>query len=153
MTTMQEVREAVDHAKEILEDYGMNIDVTADQLWDWFETDLPVPDIELGDVIINPLLVIHELVEIDEVLKMGLAITKDVIVRSPDEVDTAHLKAARVELTVAKAIGAIDHIREMCAAIERWCIDTTVPESRRGEYRRLLDEARASLLHLTGMGT
>ncbi len=54
MTTMNEVREAVDHAKEILEDCGMDVDATADQLWDWFETDLPVPDIEIGDVSSTP---------------------------------------------------------------------------------------------------
>lgn len=54
MTTMNEVREAVDHAKEILEDCGMDVDATADQLWDWFETDLPVPDIEVGDVSSTP---------------------------------------------------------------------------------------------------
>jgi hypothetical protein len=152
-TTIEEVRASVDHAKSILEDCGIDVDATAEQLWDWFGADLPVADTEeLGDIIVNPLLVIHELVEIDEMLKMGYAITKDVIVRNPDEVDKAHLAAARVELKVAKAIGATDHIRGLLAAIERWCVDETVPEARRGEYRRLLKEAAETLAELTGIG-
>jgi len=148
-TTIEEVREAVDRAKGILEDCGASVDVTADQLWDWFETDLPIGDTEeLGEIITNSLLVIHELVEIDEVLNMGLAITKDVIVENPEKVDTAHLKAARVELMVAKAIGETDHIRDMCAAIENWCVDKTVSEINRVEYRKLLSEAKSCLAGL-----
>jgi hypothetical protein len=148
-TTIEEVREAVDRAKDILEDCGINVDVTADQLWDWFETDLPVADNEeLGEIITNSLLVIHELVEIDEVLKMGLTITKDVIVKNPDRVDTAHLKAAKVELMVAKAIGETDHIGEMCTAIEKWCVDKTVSEANKVEYRKLLSEAKSCLAGL-----
>ncbi|MCU0852220.1 MAG: hypothetical protein MUC90_03040 [Thermoplasmata archaeon] len=74
MVSMNEVEAAVDSAKEMLSESGVDLDVTADQLWEYFETDLPVPDISLGEVILNPLLVVHELVEIDEVLKMGLRI-------------------------------------------------------------------------------
>ncbi len=40
---------------------------------------------------------VHELVEIDEVRRMGLRITKDVIVRNMVRTNDAHLKAARVE--------------------------------------------------------
>ena len=149
MVSMDVVRAAVDNARQLLRDCGIDVDVTADQLWDWFETDLPVPDIELGDVVVNPLLVVHELVEIDEVLKMGLTITKDVIIRNPEKVDDAHLKAARVELAVAEAISATEHIRELTKAIEKWCVDKALSEMRRAEYRHLLDEARESLARLT----
>ncbi|MDD1770530.1 MAG: hypothetical protein LUO79_05540 [Methanomassiliicoccales archaeon] len=145
MVAMQEVREAVDHAKEILEECGIDIDVTADQLWSWFETDLPFPDIELGEVIVDPLTVIHELVEIDEVLKMGLSITKDVIIKHPAQVDDAHWTAARVELKVAEMIGAFDHIEERIGSMEKWCVDHSLPEKRRAEYRQLLAEARSML--------
>jgi len=40
---------------------------------------------------------VHELVEIDEVRRMGLRITKDVIVRNMVRTTDAPLKAARVE--------------------------------------------------------
>ena len=87
-TTIEEVREAVDRAKDILEGCGMNVDVTADQLWDWFETNLPVADDEeLGD-------------------------------------------------------------SEMCTAIEKWCVDKTVSEVNKVEYRKLLSEAKSCLAGL-----
>ncbi len=92
---------------------------------------------------------IHELVEIDEMLKLGVEMTKEAIAKHPDKVGAAHLRAARAELMVAKAVGATDHIRERCADLETWCMDKTMPESRREEFRALLEEAKADLQHLT----
>jgi hypothetical protein len=145
---MDEVRSAVDNAKQLLTDCGVDIDVSAEQLWDWFDTELPVPDIELGDVVIDPLLVVHELVEIDEVLKMGLKLTKDVIIKNPERVDDAHIKAAEIELMVAKSIGAVDHIESRIKDMERWCVEGTLSELREKEYRQLLVQAKDYLRHL-----
>jgi hypothetical protein len=153
MVSMDEVRTAVDNAKLILSNCGVDVDVTADQLWDWFDTELPIPDIELGDVILDPLLVVHELVEIDEVLKMGLVITKDIVIRNPKKIDDAHLKATRVELMVAKSVGATEHLKDRILDIEKWCQDKTLTESRRAEYRDLLDQAKKCVSHLTRSGT
>lgn len=145
MVSMREVESAVDKAKQMLSDSGIDVDVTADQLWEWFETDLPFPDISLGEIVLNPLLVVHELVEIDEVLKMGLAITKDVIMRNPEKVDDAHLIAAKIELLVARNLGAAEHIKERIANIENWALDKTISEGRRADYHRLLAEAKDAL--------
>jgi hypothetical protein len=145
---MDEVRSAVDNAKQLLTDCGVDIDVSAEQLWDWFDTELSVPDIELGDVVIDPLLVVHELVEIDEVLKMGLKLTKDVIIKNPERVDDAHIKAAEIELMVAKSIGAVDHIESRIKDMERWCVEGTLSELREKEYRQLLVQAKDYLRHL-----
>jgi hypothetical protein len=145
---MDEVRSAVDNAKQLLTDCGVDIDVSAEQLWDWFDTELSVPDIELGDVVIDPLLVVHELVEIDEVLKMGLKLTKDVIIKNPEKLDDAHIKAAEIELMVAKSIGAVDHIESRIKDMERWCVEGTLSELREKEYRQLLVQAKDYLRHL-----
>ena len=135
----------MDNAKQMLADCGVDLNVTADQLWEWFDTELPVPDIELGDVIVDPLLVVHELVEIDEVLKMGLAITKDVIVKNPKKIDDAHLKATKIELMIARSLGAVEHIEDRIHSIESWCEDETLTALRRKEYRELLAEAEGCL--------
>lgn len=145
MVSMREVELAVDKAKQMLSDSGIDVDVTADQLWEWFETDLPFPDISLGEIVLNPLLVVHELVEIDEVLKMGLVITKDVIMRNPEKVDDAHLIAAKIELLVARNLGAAEHIKERIINIESWALDKTISEGRRADYHRLLAEAKDAL--------
>ncbi len=135
----------MENAKVLLTNCGIDLDVTSDQLWDWFDTELPFPDIDLGDVIIDPLLVVHELVEIDEVLKMGLEISKDVITKNPHKVDDAHLEAAKVELMVAKTIGAYEHVGDRVQDIEKWCEEKSLSVGRRAEYRSLLADAKTFL--------
>jgi len=138
MITKEEVQEAVDKAKELMLDCGLDVDITTDDLIEWLDTELPVPDIALRDIVVDPLLVVHELVEIDEMLKMGLTLAKDVIKKNPEKVDEAHLKAAAIEMKIAHSIGAVDHIRSRIKDIEGWCANMTLSEGRRADYRRLL---------------
>jgi len=148
MVIREEIQAAVDKAKGLLLDCGLDIDATTDDLIDWYDTDLPTPDITLGEVVINPLLVVHELVEIDEVLKMGFTLAKDVIMKNPEKVDDAHLKAAEVEMRIAHEIGAAEHIRDRIKDMERWCVDKTLSEGRKADYGRLLATTRKYLSDL-----
>src|SRR5512137_753491 len=148
METREEIQGAVEKAKQLLLECGIDTDVTTDDLIQWFETEIPIPDISLGEVILDPLLVVHELVEIDEILKMGLEITKDVIIKNPKKVDDAHLKAAIVEAKIASSIGAVEHLRERVKEMEKWCVDETLPESRRVEYRHLMMDTKCLLSDL-----
>jgi hypothetical protein len=138
MVTREEVQAAVDEAKQLMLECGIDSDVTTDDLIQWFETEVPIPDISLGEVILDPLLVVHELVEIDEILKMGLELTKDVIIKNPEKVDDAHLKAAAIEVMIANRIGAVKHLRKRIEDMEKWCVEKTLSDSRRAEYRRLM---------------
>jgi len=146
--TREEIQGAVEKAKRLMLDCGIDTDVTTDDLIQWFETEIPIPDISLGDVILDPLLVVHELVEIDEILKMGLELTKDVIIKNPRKVDDAHLKAATVEVKIANSIGSVEHLRERVKDMEKWCVEETLPESRRIEYRRLMLDTKRILSDL-----
>jgi hypothetical protein len=148
MATRAEIDAAVDKAKELLLDSGIDVDATTDDLIEWLDTELPIPDIALGDVVIDPLLVVHELVEIDELLKMGLTLAKDVIKRNPEKVDGAHLKAAAVEMNIAHSIGAAEHLRTRIKDMETWCVDKALSESRRAEYRGLLKTTEYYLFDL-----
>ena len=148
MVTKEEIQAAVDKAKVLMTDCGLDVDSTADDLIDWFDTELPFPDITLGEVVLNPLLVVHELVEIDEMLKMGFTLTKDVIMKNPEEVDDAHLKAAEIEVRVAHSIGAAEHIRDRIKDMENWCVDKALSEDRKAGYRRLLATTKDYLFEL-----
>ena len=70
MATRGEIQAAVDKAKELILDCGLDVDATTEDLIEWFDTELPITDIALDDIVIDPLLVAHELLEIDEMLKM-----------------------------------------------------------------------------------
>lgn len=148
MVSREEVHAAVDKAKELMLDCGLDVDATAEDLVEWFDTALPIPDITLGEVVLNPLLVVHELVEIDEMLKMGFALTKDVILKNPGKVDDAHLKAAEIEMRIAHSIGAIEHIKDRILDMESWCVDESLAECRRADYGRLLATTREYLSDL-----
>ena len=148
MATRDEIQAAVDKARELLLDSGIDVDATAEDLIEWLETELPIPDIALGDVLIDPLLVVHELVEMDELLKMGLTLAKDVIKNNPEKVDDAHLKAAAVEMKIAHSIGAAEHLRGRIKDMESWCVDKALSENRRANYCRLLTTAKNYLFEL-----
>jgi hypothetical protein len=55
------------------------------------------------------------------------------------------LAAARIELLVARNLGAAEHIRERIIDIEKWALDKTLSERRKAEYRTLLAEAKDAL--------
>jgi hypothetical protein len=148
MATRAEIDAVVDKAKELLLDSGIDVDATTDDLIEWLDTELTIPDIALGDVVMDPLLVAHELVEIDELLKMGLILAKDVIKKNPEKVDDAHLKATTIEMKIAHSIGAAEHLRSRIKDMESRCVDKALSESRRAEYRGHLKTAKNYLSEL-----
>jgi len=148
MATREEIHAAVDKARELMLDCGLDVDATEEDLIEWFDTELPIPDIALDDIVIDPLLVVHELVEIDEMLKMGLTLAKDIIKKNPEKVDDAHLKAAAIEMKIAHSIGAAEHLRNRIKDIESWCVDKALSESRRAEYSGLLTTTKDYLSEL-----
>lgn len=136
------MNEAVVAAKELLRENKIECNVSSEDLVKWFQADTPYPDIGLDEVLENRLLVIHELVEIDEVKKMGLEIAKDTILSNLERVDEAHLRAASTEIMIAWKLGEYDHIKGRVLDIERWCVDESVTPRQKVEYRKLLAIAK-----------
>jgi len=124
-------------AKEILENYGHVCDVSAEDLNRYFEADTLYDDISLDEVLQDLLLVIHEILEIDEIKRMGLKITKDVIIKHHEEVDEAHLKAAEVELEIAKNIGDREHLKKRLGHVKVWCEDPLLPHRLKKRCKEL----------------
>ena len=98
MATNPEIDQAVQEAKQLLDYHGYACAATAADLRQWYEADTPFDDnFGLDEVLRHPLLVTHELVEIDNVKRMGLSLTKDVIVTNLEKIDDAHLIATKAE--------------------------------------------------------
>lgn len=106
----------------------------------WLHTDTPYPNPPFEEIVRNPYFVVHELVEIREVRRMGLRITKDVILRHPLEVDRAHARAAQVEFETAAADGAIRHLERRLRDVRGWIADPTVTPAMKKRYRDLYRE-------------
>ena len=145
MADKHQIERAVEEARQLLAEHGIECRTTADELKLWFEADTLYPDITLDEVLKLKLIVVHEIVEISEVRKLGLELTKDVILKNLDAVDSAHLVAADVEMDLASKLGEANHMRDRLHDIEKWCVDESVSEGNRRKYRVLLARTKAAL--------
>ncbi len=134
-----EVDRAVAAAKQLLSEHGYECHTTAEDLILWFQADTPFDeDFGLDKVIPIPLIVVHELVEIENVKGMGIILTKNAIVENIEKVDDAHLKAAEIELRIAASMGDARHLRWRLEHIKMWSEDQSVTPSNREKYKELL---------------
>jgi hypothetical protein len=140
MTDIDEVEAAVERAKRLLAERGYECSAGVEDLILWFEADTVYDaDFGLDRVIARPLLVVHELVEIDTVKRMGLTLTKDVIVTNPEKVDDAHMVATEVELEIAASLGDHEHIGQRLDDIRMWMQDPAVTHGNRVKCREMWD--------------
>lgn len=138
MARSSEVSRVVELARQLLRDHDYNCTATAKDLRLWFEADTPYDEnFGLDEVLKNQLIVVHELVEIETVKKMGLALTKDVIVKNLEKVDDAHMIATEVELRIAASIKDVRHLRDRLENIRMWSEDDTVTPENKKKYRRM----------------
>ena len=128
--------------KQTLEEYGFEVDVTPEDLILYFQATTFYDTSPLEEVLKNPFLVIHELVELHELKKRGLKITKDIIVNNIDTVYEDHLIAAEVELYIAYKLGALSHIRNRIRDIENWLEDPLLPKKLYDRCYELLKKAK-----------
>ena len=131
---LSDITQPYNEAMDILKRHGFHPSTRKEELVTWFECDTPNPDIGLDIVMRNRYLLVHELVEIDEVKRKGLKLTKDVIIKNPAIVDAAHLRAAEVEIEIAEKERDYSHIQWRYSHIKGWSEDPNVPESLRAEY-------------------
>lgn len=145
MASRKEIEAAVRSARTALEEAGLSCDVTAGDLSRWFEADTQYPDITLDEVLRNPWLVIHEIVEIDAVKRGGLVLTKDVIIEHPEEVDRAHCEAATIEMEFAAKKRDAAHLRDRIPDVLKWSKDASVKPEMKTKYARLHRDAVRAL--------
>jgi hypothetical protein len=138
MPTHKEIEEAVSQAKRLLREHGYHCRVDAADLVRWFEADSDHDqDIDLDKVIAMPLIVVHELVEIDNVKRTGLELGKRVILDNPEAVEVAHIRATEAELEIALSTGNLEHVRTRLGHLRAWINDSSVPPGDREKYSEL----------------
>ncbi|HKZ89878.1 MAG TPA: hypothetical protein VJ300_06445 [Thermoplasmata archaeon] len=145
MPSARSVSEALRRAERLLRACGYSSHATTKDFVAWLQTDTPYPNPTPHALLENPFLVVHEIVEIEEVKRRGLRITRDVIVRNLKAVDIAHARAAEVELEVAKVHGAFDHLRERLEDVRGWSLDPVVTPAQKKRYRSLYRKTKAAL--------
>ncbi len=115
-----EIQERLEKAKETLKEHGYLCDVSAREVKKYLQADTYYETLSMDDILKDPYLVIHEVVEVNEILKRGLKITKDVIIKNYEKVMEAHLTAAEVELEISKKMGNYENIETKIKYIKGW---------------------------------
>jgi hypothetical protein len=152
MVSKEEIVAAIEKAKQMMAEAGIDSGVTSEDLVSWFESELPVPELSVGDMVVDPLLVVHELTEIEEIMKMGLELTREATGKDPEKVATARLRALANELEVAKHFRAVGHIRRRLKGLEERAYDNALASDVREQYRRLHTTASEMLKQLEAAG-
>ena len=129
----------------LLRKAGYECHVTSSELVAWLKTDTPYLNPSNESLLKNPYLVIHEAVEINEVKKMGLRITKDVIVRNMERINDAHLTASIVEFDIAAKDAALDHLRSRYGDLRSWCEDPLLTPVQKERYEAFRAETERRL--------
>jgi len=140
--------EAVGRARKLLARHGLLCPTRPEELEAWLQTDTPYPNPSPDELLRNPFLVIHELIEIAAVKRMGLHITKDVIVRNLERINDAHLEAARTEVDIAVRERALGHLESRLEDLRAWCEDPLLTPGQKAAYegfRRKVETILASM--------
>ena len=146
MTRDTGIKDAVENARALLRGIGYECGTTMDELELWFQADTPYDQgVDLDFIVKVPLLVAHELVEIEKVKAMGLRLTKDVIVKNMEKVDDAHLEATKVEMALALSMRDVRHLNERMGDLRMWLEDPSVTAENKRRYAALREDTLQAL--------
>ena len=124
----EKIQEKIDSIIGILLDnkYLMG-NISAKELIAYFEGDAPSGDVTtLQDILNSKWLLIHELVEINELKKKGLEISSKLLFTHAESVFETHLIATEWELKLANEKKDADWIKRRLKDIETWLEDPTL---------------------------
>ena len=132
---------------KILKRFGYDCNVSEKELTTYLTADTPYPDLSSKAILNDDLWLIHELIEINELKKMGIAITgKDLIMKNLEKVYEAHLKALKLELLIAQKLGRLDHIERSFKNLKNIVHnDPLVPSHLRSAFKDMLEKYRSAL--------
>lgn len=136
----KEIQEKINVVKEVLLKTNYEIGVIkAQELIDYFKGDAPSGDMTtLEDILNSEWLLIHELVEINELKKRGFEISAKLLYTHADDVFIAHLIATELELSLAREAGNFDWIKRRINDIKNWIEDPTLSHQLKEKCSNLL---------------
>ncbi len=147
---MAEVESAVARAKELMSANGQECSATASDVARYFEVYPYEADMTLDMIIKFPLLVVHELAEIEELKKSGIRLDRDSILNNPIKVEEAHYKAATLELNMAYSLRDCNHVKMRLGVIRSWLLDDRIDNGYKALYAELYARVISILDELTG---
>jgi hypothetical protein len=148
MASDTEVFASLRQARKVLRQRGHPCHTSAREFVRWHHTETPYPNPTFDEIVSNPFFVVHELVEIEEVRRMGLRMTKDVIVKNPLPIAGAHLRAAEVEFRVAYDLKDVNHLRRRVEDAKAWCEDPVLTPALKKRHEAFREKWTRTLSRL-----
>jgi hypothetical protein len=103
--------------------------ISPKEFYDYMTGETPTGDtITVFDVLRNKYLMIHEIVEISELKKLGIPINKDTVMRFHTQVYEAHFTAMEWELTYASSKKNYTWVKTRVALGKSWLEDDLMPK-------------------------
>jgi hypothetical protein len=99
------------------------------EFYDYMTGETPTGDtITITDVLGNEFLMIHEVVEISELKKLGIPIEKQTVMMSHPKLYENHCKATEYELDYALSKGKYDWLKVRMNHAKSWLEDPNMPQ-------------------------
>ncbi|MBK5112136.1 MAG: hypothetical protein KGD59_04485 [Candidatus Heimdallarchaeota archaeon] len=136
------IQKKIDTISDYLREHNYSIvEIQAKELISYFDGEAPSGDtITLEQVLQSKWLLVHEVVEICELKKLGYSISFDLLVSKPIEVFQAHLTATKWELQLAKKEGADEWIRKRLNNVRSWLEDPNLLPTFTSKCHELLQK-------------
>ncbi len=134
------IQKKIDVFHTLLLKYSYPIkEIYAQELIDYFEGEAPSGDtITLDDVLQSKWLLIHEIIELNELKKMGLKISASLLFSESEKVNQAHLIATEWKLALAFDAKDFSWIATRLVHIKSWLEDSSISKDSSDRCKAML---------------
>ncbi len=127
-----------------LREYGVECNVSIEEFIDYMSSPTYVQDsFSIRDIIDNDYLLMHELIEITILKKLGYRITPNILREAYPDTYLAHLKALEKELEIAYMNGDLEWVRKRLTDLYSYLYDPMLPNTLIDKVKSLLNRFRA----------
>jgi len=139
---LEEIEEKINETERILIQQGYEYErLEPWEFFDYMTGETPSGDtIALKDVLDNRYLLVHELVEMNELKKRGIPVGRETAMRFHPEVYEAHMEAFEFELDLAVEEGDYAWVEQRLELVESWLEDELMPNHLAPVCRRLIEK-------------
>ncbi len=121
--------------------------VSPQELMDYLSAESYEEDlIGIDRILEDDLLLLHEIVEISELKRMGFAISPRILMKAYPKTYEAHLTALEVEIKVAAHLGRCDRLQGRISDLSTYLDDEYLPAYLRGKVIELRRYAKSLLV-------
>jgi len=137
---LERIRARINEISEILKENGYEPEkISEEEFYQYLTGETPYKEkYTLEDVLKDNFLMLHEVVEISELKRMGIPVNKRTVIEFHSKAYEAHLTATDVELSYAFKVKNFSWIRTRLEHLRTWEEDELLPPDLLPKVRQLL---------------